>query len=202
MPTSKEKFEIVIEARERASVKIRRLKVELANLGGPQMVRSQKEIKKLSREITQLSGSAKKGSIFFSRFTQGIAAGNIIANATTASFKLLKQGITEIGKAIMIAAEVQELGTVLNFVGQRAGYSTEEIDGFVDVGILKSLMTKSLLTARLKGYTIAQSIVEIGSLETILFYKKLGFHEKKQKECEFYREKFGRNGLSLLEIEF
>lgn len=78
----------------------------------------------------------------------------------------------------------------------------EEIDGFVDVGILKSLMTKSLLTARLKGYTIAQTIAEIGSLETILIYKKLGFREKKQKECELYREKFGRNGLTLLEIEF
>ena len=78
----------------------------------------------------------------------------------------------------------------------------EEVDGFIDVGILKSLMTKSLLTARLKGYTIAQTIVEIGSLEAMLFYKKLGFVEKKQKECELYREKFGRNGLALLEIEF
>ncbi len=78
----------------------------------------------------------------------------------------------------------------------------EEVDGFIDVGILKALMTKSLLTARLKGYTIAQTIVEIGSLETMLFYKKLGFSEKKQKECELYREKFGRNGLALLEIEF
>lgn len=78
----------------------------------------------------------------------------------------------------------------------------EEVDGFIDVGILKSLMTKSLLTARLKGYTIAQTIVEIGSLETILIYKKLGFKEKKQKECELYREKFGRSGLALLELEF
>ena len=78
----------------------------------------------------------------------------------------------------------------------------EEVDGFIDVGILKSLMTKSLLTARLKGYTIVQSVVEIGSLETMLLYKKLGFNEKKQKECELYREKFGRNGLVLLEKEF
>ena len=78
----------------------------------------------------------------------------------------------------------------------------EEVEGFVDVGILKSLMQKSLLTARLKGYTIAQAIVEIGSLETMLFYKTLGFKEVGQKECELYREKFGRNGLALLEIEF
>ena len=78
----------------------------------------------------------------------------------------------------------------------------EEVEGFLDVGILKALMTKSLLTARLKGYTIAQAVVEIGSLESVLFYKKLGFSEKKQKECELYREKFGRNGLILLEIKF
>jgi hypothetical protein len=78
----------------------------------------------------------------------------------------------------------------------------EELEGFVDVGVLKALMQKSLLTARLKGYRIAQTVVEIGSLETILLYKKLGFREVKQKECELYKEKFGRLGLALLEIEF
>ncbi len=78
----------------------------------------------------------------------------------------------------------------------------EELEGFVDVGVLKALMQKSLLTGRLKGYRIAQTIVEIGSLEIILLYKKLGFREVKQKECELYKEKFGRSGLILLEIEF
>jgi N-acetylglutamate synthase-like GNAT family acetyltransferase len=78
----------------------------------------------------------------------------------------------------------------------------EELEGFIDVGVLKELMKKSLLTARLKGYRIAQALVEIGSLETILFYKKLGFKEIKEKECEAYREVFGRNGLVLLAIEF
>lgn len=78
----------------------------------------------------------------------------------------------------------------------------EELEGFVDVGVLKALMQKSLLTARLKGYRIAHTIVEIGSLETILLYKKMGFRELKQKECEIYKEKFGRLGLAVLEIEF
>lgn len=78
----------------------------------------------------------------------------------------------------------------------------EELEGFVDVGVLKALMQKSLLTARLKGYRIAQAIVEIGSLEALLFYKKLGFKEIKEKECELYKEKFGRIGLVLLAIEF
>ena len=78
----------------------------------------------------------------------------------------------------------------------------EELEGFMDVGILKALMQKSLLNARLKGYRIAQTIVEIGSLETLLYYKKLGFKEIKQKECEPYKEIFGRAGLVLLSIEF
>jgi hypothetical protein len=78
----------------------------------------------------------------------------------------------------------------------------EELEGFIDIGVLKTLMQKSLLTARLKGYRIAQTIVEIGSLETILFYKKLGFRVVKEQECDLYKEKFGRAGLTLLAIEF
>lgn len=77
----------------------------------------------------------------------------------------------------------------------------EELEDFMDVGILKALMHKSLLTARLKGYRIAQTVVEIGSLETLLYYKKLGFKEIQQRECEPYKKIFGRPGLILLSIE-
>lgn len=78
----------------------------------------------------------------------------------------------------------------------------QEVDGFVDAGVLKALMQKSLLSARLKGYRLAQTVVEIGALETLMYYKKLGFKEVKQKECEAYKELFGRAGLVLLSIEF
>jgi hypothetical protein len=78
----------------------------------------------------------------------------------------------------------------------------EEIDGFIDVGILQALQQKSLLSARLKGYRIVQTIVEIGALESILFYKKLGFREIEEKASDLYREKFGRAGLILLANEF
>jgi len=78
----------------------------------------------------------------------------------------------------------------------------EELEGFIDVGVLKALMQKSLLAARLKGYRIAKTIIEIGSLEAELYYNKLGFKKVDQKECELYKEKFGRIGLMLLEIEF
>ncbi|MEN4052519.1 MULTISPECIES: acyl-CoA acyltransferase [Sulfurimonas] len=78
----------------------------------------------------------------------------------------------------------------------------EELEGCIDVGVLKALMQKSLLTARLKGYSIAQTIIEIGSLEAELFYKKLGFTPVDEKECERYKETFGRSGLKLLSIAF
>jgi len=78
----------------------------------------------------------------------------------------------------------------------------EELEGFIDVGVLKALMQKSILTARLKGYRIGQTLVEIGSLESILLYKKMGFKEIKAKECELYQEQFGRKGLVLLEMGF
>ncbi|MDF1876820.1 acyl-CoA acyltransferase [Sulfurimonas sp. SAG-AH-194-L11] len=78
----------------------------------------------------------------------------------------------------------------------------EELEGFIDVGVLKALMQKSLLTARLKGYRIAQTMIEIGSLESELFYKKMGFRVVQKKECELYKEKFGRIGMSLMSIEF
>jgi len=78
----------------------------------------------------------------------------------------------------------------------------EEVEGFIDVGVLKALMQKSLLTARLKGYRIAQTIIETGSLEAKLLYEKLGFNQVDEIECELYREKFGRTGLTLLAIEF
>jgi len=78
----------------------------------------------------------------------------------------------------------------------------EELEGFIDVGVLKALMQKSLLTARLKGYSIAQTVIEIGSLEAELFYKKLGFNVIDEKECERYKETFGRTGLKLLSVEF
>jgi hypothetical protein len=78
----------------------------------------------------------------------------------------------------------------------------EELEGFIDVGILKALMQKSLLTARLKGYSIAQTVIEIGSLEAELLYKKLGFEVIDEAVCERYKETFGRNGLKLLSIEF
>ena len=67
MATSKDKFLLVFEAQENASKKIKILSKELADLGGPKLVKSQKEIKKLEKNIAQLDGSASKSKGIFTR---------------------------------------------------------------------------------------------------------------------------------------
>ncbi len=73
-------------------------------------------------------------------------------------------------------------------------------DEFHEFSILKELVQKSLLTARLKGYRIVQTMVEIGSVETIMVYKKLGFTEIDERRDKHYEEEYGRPGIVRLQI--
>jgi hypothetical protein len=186
MATDKQKYQIVIEAKEAASKKIAKLRHELAALGGPAMVKSQREIKKLERNINQLSGEAKKGSMFFSRFTQGVALGNIAANAASFAINKLAQAVAEVGQSIMVAANVQELGAVLSFVGQRAGYSKQELDGYVvslrksgiaqletNQALLRAIQGNIKLTEAVKLGRIAQDAAVIGQMNSSEAYTTL-----------------------------
>ncbi|MDD5052387.1 MAG: acyl-CoA acyltransferase [Sulfuricurvum sp.] len=73
-------------------------------------------------------------------------------------------------------------------------------DGFKNIDVLKELIGKSMLTARLKGYRKVQTPVEIGSVETEMMYKKLGFSVIDEKRSEYYKEQFGRAGIMRLQI--
>lgn len=73
-------------------------------------------------------------------------------------------------------------------------------DEFHEFSVLKELVQKSLLTARLKGYRIVQTMVEIGSVETIMVYKKLGFTEIDERRSKHYEEEYGRPGIVRLQI--
>ena len=64
----------------------------------------------------------------------------------------------------------------------------------------KELVTKSMLPARLKGYRKVQTMIEIGSVETELIYKKLGFTLVDEKRSDYYEEQFSRAGLMRLQI--
>ncbi len=73
-------------------------------------------------------------------------------------------------------------------------------DEFHEFSVLKELVQKSLLTARLKGYRMVQTMVEIGSVETLMVYKKLGFSEIDERRSKRYEEEYGSPGIVRLQI--
>ena len=236
MPTSEEKFRLVFEAREAASKKIKNLNRELALLGGPKMVKSQKEIKKLEREVKLLgntvgkaSGQVKKSNGIFSRFTLGIAKGNIIANLATKAFDLLGTAISQIGKATLVAADVEELGGVLNFVGQRAGYTREELAKYkkelrasgiaqkeTNQSLLRAIQGNINLTDAIKLGRIAQDAATIGQVNSseayqtltdaivkgrVVMLKSLGIQGTFQAEYKKLATTLGKTQTELTETE-
>ena len=66
--------------------------------------------------------------------------------------------------------------------------------------VFAELLKKSLLTARLKGYRKAQTMIEIGSYDTDLLYEKHGFEEIDEKRSELYAQQFGRAGIKRLQM--
>jgi len=74
-------------------------------------------------------------------------------------------------------------------------------DEFRGLGVVKALVKKVLLTARLKGFRKAQTGIEIGSVETQLAYEKMGFSFKEEKKSDYYLEEFGRAGINSYVME-
>jgi hypothetical protein len=188
--TSEQKFALVFEAKEKASAKIKVLRKELTALGGPQLVKSQNEIKKLTRQIGQLTNASGKSAKVFTKFTNGIAIGNLAASVFEKTISKLAGGfkwlISEIGEATMVAANVEELGAVLNFVGQKAGYSTEQIDGYVtslresgiaqkeaNQALLRSAQAQISFTDAVKLGKIAQDAATIGQTNSSEAFQRL-----------------------------
>ncbi len=229
MATSREKFQLVFEAKETASKKIRALNKELAALGGKKMLKAQRSIRRLQTGIKQLGGQAKKGSVLFSRFTSGIAAGNIIANAVTASINKLSQAIGFLGKSVMVAANVEELSAVLNLVGQKAGYTSGQIDSYVMAlrksGIAQKEANQSLMRAvqgnirlsdAVKLGRIAQDAATIGQVNSsdafatlidavvkgrVVLLKSLGIQGTFQRSYKNLASTLGKTQVELTEAE-
>lgn len=72
---------------------------------------------------------------------------------------------------------------------------------FRGLGVVKELVKKVLLTARLKGFRRAQTSIEIGSIETQLAYEKMGFTAKEVKRSNYYMDEFGRPGITSYVVE-
>jgi hypothetical protein len=229
MATSREKFQLVFEAQEHASKKIAHLNKTLAAMGGPKLVKSQKAIKKLERDINSLTGTTKKSTGVFSKFTNGIAIGNLAATAVTKVIGLLTSGITALGDAIMVAANVEELAGVLTFVGQRAGYSTEQLKGYreelmkngiaqkeTNQALLRSIQGNIALSDAVKLGRIAQDAATIGQVNSseafqtlidavvkgrVVMLKSLGIQGTFQAEYRRLAKTLGKTQVELTEAE-
>jgi hypothetical protein len=128
MGDNKEKFELVFDAQERASAKLRVLQNELAKLGGPEMVKTQRSINTTQRSIDMLSGSAKTASPLWTKFTQGIAIGNIATNAATAAFNGLRSTLSYIASATI--AEEKQWKVLGGAISATGGSVTDAIPKF------------------------------------------------------------------------
>ncbi len=76
---------------------------------------------------------------------------------------------------------------VLDFIAEPSGSHSFEV--------IREMVQKSLLTARLKGYRKVQTMVEIGSRPNQLLFEKLGFSFEDEKRSDYYKELFGRAGI-------
>ena len=134
MATSQEKYKLVLEAREAAADKIKKLNKQISDLGGAPMVKSQKEIKKLERELKSLSATQEKGTKIWTRFTKGIAIGNLAAmaaaKAASSAMSLLNRGVKELIAATRVAARIEVLNHVMEMTGRNAGYTTAQLRGY------------------------------------------------------------------------
>jgi len=74
-------------------------------------------------------------------------------------------------------------------------------DEYRGLGVVKALVKKVLLTARLKGFRKAQTGIAIGSVATQLAYEKMGFSFKEEKKSDYYLEEFGRAGINSYVME-
>jgi len=161
----------------------------------------------LLKRLEQLSVTQTKSYCHFSNFiiadVDGMAGGVLcgyeprIATQEIFSKALYELGCSEgyeerIAAYLLCKPEIDRKTWVLDFM--------EEKPEFKSLEILKELIQKSLLTARLKGYRQAQTMVEIGSVETLMAYKKLGFVVKDEKRAELYEERFGRAGIVRLQM--
>ena len=120
-----------------------------------------------------------------------------------ATHEVLSEALNELGigesyqeriaSYLVCKPEIDNQTWVLDFLEEKPEVGSLEI--------MKELIQKSLLTARLKGYRKVQAIVEIGSVKTQMVYEKLGFVPEDEKRSDCYKELFGRAGIMRLNMQ-
>ncbi len=157
--------------------------------------------------LAELTGTQTKSYCHFSNFL--IASGIEKVSGTLcgyepriATHEVFSKALAEIG----VDSDYQERIATYLLVEPAADRQTWMLDfmqvtpGCEPLPVFEALLKKSLLTARLKGYRKAQTMVEIGSIDTELLYEKLGFEVMDEKRSELYAEQFGRDGIKRLQM--
>jgi len=178
------------------------------NIGIFDLIFETQDNKKLLKKIAQLLQTSSKSYVHLSNFMVAEVNGKDGAalcgyeprHATQAVFAkaLLEIDIDEtyeqrIATYQSCESQVDIKTWVLDFI--------EVVEGVNELAVIKALIQKSLLTARLMGYRKAQTFIEIGSTEVQLLYKKLGFSFLDEKRSEYFEEIFGRPGISRFQME-
>lgn len=161
----------------------------------------------LLQYLEKLSTATTKSYCHFTNFLIAVAEGKSVGvvcgyEPRIATHEIFSKALKEIGfdesyheriaAYLLCEPEVDNTTWVLDFMMAKHDFKTFEI--------FKELVAKSMLTARLKGYRKVQTMIEIGSVENELIYKKLGFKIVDEKRSEYYKEQFGRAGIMRLQI--
>jgi len=162
---------------------------------------------KLLDYLQKLSLTTTKSYCHFSNFFIAVAEGKSVGavcgyEPRIATHAIFSKALEEIGfdetyheriaAYLLCEPEVDNKTWVLDFMMAKHDFKTFEI--------FKELVAKSMLTARLKGYRKVQTMIEIGSVESEMIYKKLGFSIVDEKRSDYYKEQFGRAGIMRLQI--
>lgn len=161
----------------------------------------------LLESLRKLTLTTTKSYCHFSNFLIAQSEGNLVGTICGYEPRIATHDI--------FARALEEVGIDETYHERIAGYllCEPEIDNktwvcevmvtdheYKSFELFKELIAKSLLTARLKGYRKVQTMLEIGSTESELLYKKLGFTLIDEKRSDYYEEQFGHAGLMRLQV--
>lgn len=141
-------------------------------------------------------------SNFLVAFVNGQAVGSVCSyEPRIATLELLGQALAKLG----YEEKFEEYASMVSLCSFGADKRTWMLDFLVendsqsDLSIARELLKKSLLTASLKGYRIVHAVLDVGYIDSMLVYKKLGFKNIDEKRCDVFEESYGRNAIALLE---
>ncbi|MDD2358554.1 MAG: acyl-CoA acyltransferase [Thiovulaceae bacterium] len=177
------------------------------NIGLFDLIFDINEDERLLGMLEKLTVSEIKTYCHYSNFLIAIIDGEAVGTLCNyepriATSELLSKALEELGAGEKYE-ENASMVSLCSFQTDKRTWMLDfliEKDGYSDLVIVRELLKKSLLTASLKGYRIVHTMVEIGSADILLVYKKLGFKVIDEKKCEVFKENFGRSGVVLLEI--